>query len=168
MPVDGDRLAPSRGQPHEDDMSAYIRQRPKKAATAGQEWARIMGYGRECVVPGLIPTNKGLYMQRFGMTLRLKDGSAGDYKAHHREVWPEVLEKLSDCHIRNYSIYLKDGLLFSYFEYHGNDLKADWERMAAHTKTQEWWASMRRLQEPLVTRKEGEWWAEMEEVFHLD
>lgn len=107
-------------------------------------------------------------MERFGMTLRLKEGSAEVYKAHHREVWPEVLEKISDCNIRNYSIYLKDDLLFSYFEYHGNNLHADWERMAAHPKTQEWWAIMMPLQEPLTTRKEGEWWAEMEEVFHLD
>jgi len=127
-----------------------------------------MGYGRECMFSGSTPTNKGLYMQRFGMTLRLKNESAAEYKALHREVWPEVLEKLSDCSIRNYSIYLREGLLFSYFEYHGNDLKADWERMAAHPRTQEWWAIMRQLQEPLATRKEGEWWAEMEEVFHLD
>jgi L-rhamnose mutarotase len=40
--------------------------------------------------------------------------------------------------------------------------------MAAHSKTQEWWAVMQTLQEPLATRKKGEWWAEMEEVFHLD
>jgi L-rhamnose mutarotase len=40
--------------------------------------------------------------------------------------------------------------------------------MAAHRKTQEWWAVMQPMQEPLPTRKEGEWWAEMEEVFHLD
>ena len=107
-------------------------------------------------------------MQRFGMTLRLKPGSAEEYKAHHRQVWPEVAEKMSDCNIRNYSIYLKDDLLFSYFEYHGSDLKTDWERMAAHTRTQQWWAIMQMLQEPLVTRKKVEWWAEMEELFHLD
>jgi len=41
-------------------------------------------------------------------------------------------------------------------------------KMAAHPKTQEWWAIMKPMQEPLETRKDGEWWAEMEEVFHLD
>jgi alpha-L-fucosidase len=30
-----------------------------------------------------------------------------------------------------------DGVLFSYFEYHGSDLKSDWSKMAAHAKKQE-------------------------------
>jgi L-rhamnose mutarotase len=107
-------------------------------------------------------------MQRLGMTIRLKPGSAEIYKAYHRDVWPEVLEKLTDCNIRNYSIYFKDDVLFSYFEYHGNDLKADRASIAAHVRTQEWWAIMDPLQDPLPTRKDGEWWAEMEEVFHLE
>ena len=107
-------------------------------------------------------------MQRYGMTLRLKPGAAEAYKAYHRAVWPDVLRKISDCNIRNYSIYFKDDVLFSYFEYHGADFKADMAKMAADPKTQEWWAVMNPLQEPLATRKEGEWWADMEEVFHLD
>lgn len=64
--------------------------------------------------------------------------------------------------------YHKDGYLFSYFEYTGGDFGADMAKMAAHPKTQEWWAIMKPMQEPLETRKDGEWWAEMEEVFHLD
>ncbi len=107
-------------------------------------------------------------MQRFGMVLRLKPDAVETYKKYHANVWPEVLEMIREANIRNYSIYLKDGYLFSYFEYHGDDIKADWAKMAAHKKTQEWWAIMKPLQEPLPTRKEGEWWAEMEEVFHMD
>jgi L-rhamnose mutarotase len=90
------------------------------------------------------------------------------YKAYHAEVWPEVLAMIRECHIRNYSIFLKDNYLFGYFEYHGTDLKADFAKMAAHPKTQEWWSIMQPMQEPLPTRQEGEWWAEMEEVFHVD
>jgi len=107
-------------------------------------------------------------MQRMGMTLRLKPGVSEIYKSYHRAVWPEILRMISDCNIRNYSIYFKDDVLFSYFEYHGADYKADMAKMAADSKTQEWWAVMYPLQEPLATRKEGEWWADMEEVFHLD
>lgn len=102
------------------------------------------------------------------MTLRLKPGAADAYKEYHRAVWPEVLRMISDCNIRNYSIYFKDDVLFSYFEYHGPDFEADMAKMAADPKTQEWWAVVKPLQEPLATRKEGEWWADMEEVFHLD
>jgi L-rhamnose mutarotase len=107
-------------------------------------------------------------MQRFGIMIRLKPGSEESYKRYHAAVWPEVLSMIHECNIRNYSIYLKDGILFSYFEYHGSDMKGDWGKLAAHAKTQDWWAIMQPMQEPVPTRKEGEWWAEMEEVFHLD
>jgi len=70
--------------------------------------------------------------------------------------------------IRNYSIYLKDDLLFGYYEYHGTDYQADMAKIASDPKTQEWWAIMEPMQKPLDTRAEGEWWAAMEEVFHTD
>ena len=72
------------------------------------------------------------------------------------------------CNIRNYSIYYKDGYLFSYFEYYGNNFKADMEKMAADPRTQEWWAIMKPMQEPVETRRHEEWWSEMEEVFYTD
>ncbi len=107
-------------------------------------------------------------MRRIGSVLKLKPECLERYKAYHAEVWPEVLAMIRECQIRNYSIFLKDNYLFAFFEYHGTDLKADFARMAAHAKTQEWWAIMEPMQEPLPTRREGEWWAEMEEVFHAD
>jgi L-rhamnose mutarotase len=71
-------------------------------------------------------------MQRFGMMIRLKAGSASTSKRYHAAVWPEVLDKILECNIRNYSIYFK-----GYFEYHGCDLKSDWKKMDSHAKTQE-------------------------------
>jgi L-rhamnose mutarotase len=107
-------------------------------------------------------------MQRFGMVLRVKPEATERYKQFHAAVWPEVLDMIGKCGIRNYSIYFKDGFLFSYFEYVGSDFQADMAKMAADGKTQEWWAIMEPLQDPLPTRKPGEWWADMEEVFHVD
>ena len=40
-------------------------------------------------------------------------------------------------------------------------------KMAADPKTQEWWAIMEPMQQPLDTRGPGEWWAVMEEVVAL-
>ncbi|HKZ70514.1 MAG TPA: L-rhamnose mutarotase, partial [Anaerolineales bacterium] len=88
------------------------------------------------------------------------------YSRLHAAVWPEVLEKIAACNIRNYSIYVKDNLLFAYFEYHGADFEGDMARMAADPKTQEWWAINKPLQSPLPTRADGEWWATMKEIFH--
>lgn len=62
----------------------------------------------------------------------------------------------------------KDGFLFSYFEYVGNDLDADMAMMAAEPRTREWWTVCKPCQEPLESRKPGEWWADMEELFHHD
>jgi L-rhamnose mutarotase len=107
-------------------------------------------------------------VKRYGMVLRLRPESTEEYKRYHAAVWPEILDKIRDCNIRNYSIYFKDGYLFSYFEYHGVDYDADMKKMAADPKTQEWWAIMEPMQDPLPTRKEGEWWAVMDEVFHMD
>lgn len=107
-------------------------------------------------------------MKRFGMVVRLKPGAESDYKRHHAAVWPPVLAMIHQCNIRNYSIYLRDSTLFSYFEYHGSDFDADMAVMAADKTTQEWWAVVQALQEPVETRREGEWWAAMEEVFHFD
>ncbi len=59
-------------------------------------------------------------------------------------------------------------MLFAYMEYIGDDFDADMKKMAADPKTQEWWAIMEPMQQPVEKRKEGEWWANMEEVFHLD
>ncbi len=107
-------------------------------------------------------------MQRYGWVIGIRPEAIEKYKQYHAQVWPEVLEMIRQCHIRNYSIYLQDNLLFGYYEYHGSDHAADMARMAAHPKTQEWWAVMCPMQQPLPTRREGEWWAGMEEVFHLD
>lgn len=107
-------------------------------------------------------------MERHGSVIKIKPDKLEEYKQYHKNVWSEILDMIKKCNIRNYSIYHKDGYLFSYFEYHGTDFNADMERMAADPKTQEWWAIMKPMQEPLETRREGEWWAEMEEVFHTD
>jgi L-rhamnose mutarotase len=107
-------------------------------------------------------------MQRFGSVIKLRPEKMDQYNALHANVWPEVLAMIRACNIRNYSIYFKDGFLFSYFEYHGDDFDADMKMMAADPNTQAWWKLTDPCQEPLETRKEGEWWASMEEVFHTD
>ena len=107
-------------------------------------------------------------MKRYGQVLKIRPEKIDEYKKYHREIWPEIAEKIRECNIRNYSIFLKDDFLFAYFEYIGDDFKTDMQKMADHPKTQEWWSVMEPMQQPLKTRAEGEWWAEMEEVFHQD
>jgi len=107
-------------------------------------------------------------MQRFGSVIKLRPEKLAEYKELHANVWPEVLRQIRESNIRNYSIYFKDGFLFSYFEYTGDDYAGDMLKMAGDPHTQAWWKLTDPCQEPLETRKEGEWWAGMEEYFHMD
>lgn len=107
-------------------------------------------------------------MHRYGSVIRLKPEKLAEYKQLHANVWPDVLKMIHACNIRNYSIYFKDGYLFSYFEYQGDNYDADMKKMAADPTTQAWWKLTDPCQEPLETRKEGEWWASMDEFFHMD
>jgi L-rhamnose mutarotase len=107
-------------------------------------------------------------MKRYGMLIGVKPEKLAEYIEIHRNVWPEVLATITKCNIRNYSIFLKDGLLFAYYEYVGSDYKADMAKMVADPKTQEWWKITDPMQVPQETRREGEWWSIMDEVFHID
>ncbi|GAB4071329.1 L-rhamnose mutarotase [Ancylobacter sonchi] len=109
-------------------------------------------------------------MQRMGMMIGLEPGMVETYKQLHAAVWPEVLDLITRCNIRNYTIFLREpeNILFGTWEYHGSDFEADMAKMAADPKNQEWWKLTIPCQRPLATRKDGEWWAMAEEVFHLD
>ena len=112
-------------------------------------------------------------MKRYAMIIGLRPEKIEEYKRLHAAVWPDVLKMISQCNIRNYSIYLRkldDGqyYLFSYFEYLGADFAADMARMAADPTTQKWWSVCKPCQKPLQQRAPEEWWSGMEEVFHTD
>ena len=107
-------------------------------------------------------------MKRYGSVINVVPEKLEEYKRLHAAVWPGVLEMIKKCNINNYSIYYKDGYLFSYYEYTGNDYAADMAKMAADPETQRWWSVCEPCQQPLETRAPGEWWANMEEVFHCE
>ncbi len=112
--------------------------------------------------------NRSASVKRYGQVIRVKPEKLGYYKELHANPWPCVLEKIHECNIRNYSIYLQDDQLFAYFEYVGKDFAADMAKMAADTCTQKWWSETDPCQEPIATAKDGDWWTTMEEVFHND
>lgn len=111
-------------------------------------------------------------MQRFGWVIGLRPEKVEEYKRLHAAVWPGVLQMIKECHLQNYSIFLRQiegkPYLFAYAEYTGEDFAADMARMAADPITREWWSHCGPCQVPLPDRAPGEWWASMEEVFHID
>lgn len=105
---------------------------------------------------------------RMGQVLKVIPEKVGRYKELHTDVWPDVKKKITECNIKNYSIFMRGGYLFAYFEYHGNDFDADMAKMAADPITQEWWKECIPCQQPVDFANKSEWWANMEEVFHQD
>ncbi len=107
-------------------------------------------------------------MRRIASVIRLRPEMEAEYRVLHEHAWPGVLDALRAANITNYSIFLRDGLLFSYLEYTGEDYQQDLARIAADETTQRWWALTDPCQQPLASAAEGEWWAPADELFHLD
>lgn len=107
-------------------------------------------------------------MIRHGQLVGIKKEKLEEYIKYHANVWPEVLDKIKECNIRNYSIYQHDEQLFAYFEYTGDDFDADMRKMAADETTQKWWAIMKPMQSPVNPEDEDPEWIELREVFHAD
>lgn len=108
--------------------------------------------------------------ERMGMVIGIKQDMIDAYKKEHARVWLDVLARLKQSNISNYSIFLREpeGMLFSYWEYEGSDYQADMAAIAQDETTQKWWALCGPMQSPLDGRADQEWWAGMDEVFHLD
>jgi L-rhamnose mutarotase len=108
-------------------------------------------------------------MKRFAQVIGIRPDRLAVYKQLHAAVWPAVLAKITECNIRNYSIFLLgEHTLFAYFEYHGQDIDTDMARMAADPMTQEWWAICKPMQVPVAECVPGDHWHTLEEVFHTD
>jgi len=120
-----------------------------------------------------LPQKAPAKVQRYGSVIGVRPEKIEYYKKLHAAAWPGVLKMIKQCHIRNYSIYLREVeagkfYLFSYFEYTGKNFEADMAKMAADATTQEWWKECNPCQLPIPTARQGEWWSTMEEVFHTD
>lgn len=109
-------------------------------------------------------------MEQMGRIIRIKPEAIAEYKRLHADVWPQVLERITACNIRNYTIFLRqpENLLFAYWEYHGSDFDADMAKMAEDEATQRWWVICDPMQEVLESCTGDERWATMENVFHHD
>ena len=109
-------------------------------------------------------------MQRMGMVIGILPERIEEYKRLHADVWPQVLARLAEAQVRNYTIFLREpeNLLFGYWEYHGQDFAADMKKVSDDPETRRWWTFCGPCQQPLASRAPDEHWASMEQVFHMD
>ena len=65
-----------------------------------------------------------------------------EYKRRHEQVWPEMLQALTDTGWRNYSLVLReDGMLIGYLE--TDDFEASLRSMAATDVNERWQCEMK-------------------------
>lgn len=104
------------------------------------------------------------------MALDLKDDPKliAEYEAHHRKVWPEILQSIQSSGIEDMEIYRIGNRLMMIIEV--ND-QFSFERKqqldAANPMVQKWEDLMWHYQQALPTAKPGEKWILMERIFEL-
>lgn len=103
----------------------------------------------------------------FGQLGRLKPEMIGQYEALHANPWPEVLNTIHECNLRNYSIFRHEDLVFAYFEYIGDDYDADMEKMAQDEATQRWWTYTKPCFIPFSICPDSEFYADMKHIFYF-
>ena len=107
-------------------------------------------------------------MKRVGFIFKIKENKIDEYKEHHKNVWPEMLEALKKNGWRNYSIFLKnDGTLFGYFEAE-NSFNSSLQGMAKENINDKWQSFMRQYFEILDDKNPDEVMVELSEIFHTD
>lgn len=107
-------------------------------------------------------------MKKIGQICGITEENAKKYIEYHANIPTAIKNLIRDCNIRNYSIFYRKGILFSYYEYVGNDYEADMQKMSDDAENKKWWALVKPLMTPLPDRKEGEFWADMDIVFDMD
>jgi L-rhamnose mutarotase len=106
-------------------------------------------------------------MKRVCFLLKVKAGLLDEYRARHREVWPEMLAALSRHGWTNYSLFLRaDGLLVGYCE--TPDFETAVRGMQSEEVNARWQREMAPFFESLSSGAADTSMQPLEEVFHLD
>ena len=105
-------------------------------------------------------------MERACFLLRVRPEALEEYKARHREVWPEMLDALRETGWSNYSLFLRDdGLLVGYLEC--EDFEAARAAMEARGVNARWQAEMAPFFELPCGERPDTGLERLDEVFHL-
>src|SRR5271155_2928330 len=100
-------------------------------------------------------------MARYAFKLRIKADAIEEYEREHTRVWPELLAKLKQVGISDYSIFRRGQDLFLYLRV--DDFDNAWNELDRDPVNQRWQALMSRLFEPVPDKSAGERFAMMKE-----
>jgi L-rhamnose mutarotase len=105
-------------------------------------------------------------MARYAFKLRIKADAIEEYEREHRRVWPELLARLKEVGISDYSIFrCGQDLVLSL---RVDDFDKAWDELDRDPVNRSWQEFMSRLLEPVPDQQPGERFAMMKEVFYLE
>ena len=105
-------------------------------------------------------------MKRIGTLMKLKPGALEAYTKLHDNIWDEVVEAANKANMRNYTIFMtKDGHLFSYYEYVGEDFDGDMAKKNALQISQKWQEATGAFREFMDGESKV---IELQEIWHHD
>ncbi len=105
-------------------------------------------------------------MPRYAFRLRLKQEAIAEYEREHTRVWPELLAKLKQVGISDYSIFRRGQDLFLCLRV--DDFDRAWDELDRDPVNQRWQQAMSRYFEPVPGLGKDERFAMMKEVFYLE
>ena len=103
-------------------------------------------------------------MTRNAFLMKLKPGTAAEYKRRHDEIWPELAKELRDAGVSDYSIFLDERTLTLFAVQKLADGNTA-DRLPQSAVVRRWWDSMAPLME--VQPDNSPVCEPLREVFHL-
>jgi L-rhamnose mutarotase len=107
-------------------------------------------------------------VERICFKLYVKLDKLDEYERDHKEVWPEVLQALTQAGWKNYSLFLdrNDGCLITYVEV--EDFQEALDKIAGSEASLRWQKKMVPYFVPVPGKIPAEAFEQFVEVFHLD
>lgn len=105
-------------------------------------------------------------MPRSAFRLRLKPAAIEGYERDHKQVWPELLAKLKEVGISDYSIFRRGQDLFLVMRV--ADFEGAWRALENDPVNLRWQEEMAKYFEPVPDLQPGERLCVMKEVFYME
>jgi L-rhamnose mutarotase len=110
-------------------------------------------------------------LSRYCFALDLQDNlqTIQEYENYHKNVWPEILESISDSGVLSMEIFRVENRLFMIVEADEKfSLEAKNKLDGKNGKVQEWEMLMWKYQQAIPNSKPGEKWRLMEKIFDFE
>jgi L-rhamnose mutarotase len=105
-------------------------------------------------------------MPRVAFRLRIRPDAIVAYEESHRQVWPDLLAKLKEVGISDYSIFRRGQDLVLVMRV--DDFDKAWQALDQDPTNLRWQREMAKLFEPVPDLQPCERFAMMKEVFYLE